>query len=261
MASLSVKGLSFRYPRSNCNVLSDITLKVEKGEFVSLLGPNGSGKSTLALILSGLLDKDGGECTPGRDERRSLCRIVFQNPDNQIVGETVEEDTAFGPENLSLPPSVIRRRVDEALEAVALSQKKEMSPSSLSGGEKQRLAIAGALALKPDYLILDEASSMLDSPSIASMLTLIRKECSEGRVGVLYITHHTEEAVLSDRVYIIRNGRTVKEGKPKDVLTYETLIQNSLPVPYALSLSHSLNLGSLLTLEEVEEEIRRRVGR
>lgn len=259
MASLSVKGLTFRYPGGKKNVLEDVSLNVSKGQFVSLLGPNGSGKSTLALILSGLLPECGGECTLTEEERRSLCRIVFQNPDNQIVGETVEEDTAFGPENLSLPPSEIRRRVDEALEAVSLLGKKDMSPSSLSGGEKQRLAIAGALALRPEFLILDEASSMLDRFSISSILSLIRKECASGNLGVLYITHHTEEAVLSDRVYIMKDGRTVKEGKPEDTLTYDTLVENGLPVPYALSLSHELGTGECLTLEGVVEEIMRRV--
>lgn len=261
MASLSVNGLSYRYPGGKGNVLFDVSLNVEKGEFVSLLGPNGSGKSTLALILSGLLEEDGGECLLTREERRSLCRIVFQNPDNQIVGETVEEDTAFGVENLSLPSPEIRRRVDEALDAVSLSEKKNESPSSLSGGEKQRLAIAGALALKPDFLILDEASSMLDRFSISTILTLIKKECSSGKLGVLYITHHTRETVLSDRIYIMKEGRTVKEGKPENVLTYDTLVENGLPVPYALSLSHEIGTGECLTIEKVEEEILRRAGR
>ncbi len=261
MASLTVKGLTFRYPGGKESLLKDVTLSLSKGEFVSLIGPNGSGKSTLALILSGLLEEDGGECSLTREERRSLCRIVFQNPDNQIVGETVEEDTAFGVENLSLVPSEIRRRVDEALEAVTLLGKKDMSPSSLSGGEKQRLAIAGALALKPDFLILDEASSMLDRPSISSILNLLREYCKAGKLGVLYITHHTEETVLSDRVYIMKDGRIKEEGMPEETLTYDTLVENGLPVPYALSLSHELGTGECLTIEKLEEEIKGRVRR
>lgn len=259
MAHLSVKDLTYSYPRSTSSVLSGVTLTLEKGEFVSLLGPNGSGKSTLSLILSGLLEETGGKCSLTLKERRRLCRIVFQNPDNQIVGETVEEDTAFGAENLCLPPLEIRRRVDEALDAVGLGEYKDRSPSSLSGGEKQRLAIAGALALKPDFLILDEASSMLDRASISSILSLLRRECSTENIGVLYITHHTEETVLSDRVYIMKDGRIKEEGKPEHVLRYDILRRNNLPLFYALRLSHDLDVGPSLTLESLKDEIVRRI--
>lgn len=259
MAHLSVKDLTYSYSRSTRSALSGVTMTLEKGEFVSLLGPNGSGKSTLSLILSGLFEETGGKCSLTLKERRRLCRIVFQNPDNQIVGETVEEDTAFGPENQMLPPSEIRRRVDEALDAVGLGEYKDRSPSSLSGGEKQRLAIAGALALKPDFLILDEASSMLDRASISSILSLLRRECASGNIGVLYITHHTEETVLSDRVYIMKDGRIKEEGKPEDVLRYDILRRNNLPLFYALRLSHDLDVGPSLTLESLKDEIVRRI--
>ncbi len=260
MALLNARDITFRYPGGTENVLDGVSLEVEKGEFVSLLGPNGSGKSTLALILSGLLAETGGECSLTRKERRSVCRIVFQNPDNQIVGETVEEDTAFGPENLSLPPSEIRERTDEALRSAGLYEKRFLSPYSLSGGEKQRLAIAGALALRPRLLILDEASSMLDRASIESVLTIIRRNCRENGLGVIYITHHTDEAVLSDRVLILDKGKIAADGKPENVLAYDILRRFSLPVPYALQLSHSLKIGDCLTLEDVEKKIRERVS-
>ena len=259
MALLDAINITYRYPGGTETVLGGVSLEVGKGEFVSLLGRNGSGKSTLALILSGLLEEDGGECSLSREERRSICRIVFQNPDNQIVGETVEEDTAFGPENLSLPSSEIRERTDEALRSVGLYEKRYDSPYSLSGGEKQRLSIAGALALKPQILILDEASSMLDRASIDSILTLIRRECRENGLSVLYITHHTEEAVSSDRVYILDKGKIVENGKPEEVLTYDTLTRYSLPVPYALSLSHAVGLGDCLTLEDAVKKIKERM--
>ena len=259
MALLDAINITYRYPGGTDAVLGGVSLEVGKGEFVSLLGRNGSGKSTLALILSGLLEEDGGECSLSREERRSICRIVFQNPDNQIVGETIEEDTAFGPENLSLPSSEIRERTDEALRSVGLYEKRYDSPYSLSGGEKQRLAIAGALALKPQILILDEASSMLDRASIDSILTLIRRECRENGLSVLYITHHTEEAVSSDRVYILDKGKIVENGKPEEVLTYDTLTRYSLPVPYALSLSHAVGLGDCLTLEDAVKKIKERM--
>ena len=259
MALLDAINITYRYPGGTETVLGGVSLEVGKGEFVSLLGRNGSGKSTLALILSGLLEEDGGECSLSREERRSICRIVFQNPDNQIVGETVEEDTAFGPENLSLPSSEIRERTDEALRSVGLYEKRYDSPYSLSGGEKQRLSIAGALALKPQILILDEASSMLDRASIDSILTLIRRECRENGLSVLYITHHTEEAVSSDRVYILDKGKIVENGKPEEVLTYDTLTRYSLPVPYALSLSYTVGLGECLTLEDAVKKIKERM--
>ena len=261
MTVLDAQNISFRYPGAQSDVLLSASVRVESGEFVTLLGRNGSGKSTLSLILAGLVGEGGGKCSLTREERRRLCRIVFQNPDNQIVGETVEEDTAFGPENLLLESDEIRRRTDEALHSVGLYEKRFDSPFSLSGGEKQRLAIAGALSLRPGLLILDEASSMLDRASIESILTLIRRECRENGLGVLYITHHTDEALLSERVCILDKGRTVAEGKPEDVLTYDTLTRYSLPVPYALTLSRKLGLGECLTLDQIERRIKEKTGK
>ncbi len=254
---LETENLSFSY--GGKPVLRDVSISLGSGSFTALLGPNGSGKSTLALILAGLMKEDGGTVSLSLGERRSLCRIVFQNPDNQIIGGSVEEDTAFGPENLNLPPEEIRERVDEALAAVSLLERKKDSPRSLSGGERQRLALASVLALRPEFLILDEASSMLDRRSIEDILPIIRRECRERGLGVLYITHHTEEAVDADRVYILSGGRITSSGTPEEVLTYSNLTSSSLSLPYALSLSHSLGLGECLTLSALASEIEGRV--
>lgn len=256
---LETENLSFSY----CGkpVLQDVSVSVESGSFTALLGPNGSGKSTLALILAGLMKESGGTLSLTQAERRSLCRIVFQNPDNQIIGESVEEDTAFGPENLNLPPGEIRLRVDEALSACSLIDRKKDSPRSLSGGERQRLALASVLALRPEFLILDEASSMLDRRSIDDILAIIRRECRERGLGVLYITHHTEEVVDADRVYILSRGMIAASGTPEEVLTYDNLTTSSLSLPYVLSLSHSLGLEECLTLEALASAVVRKAER
>ena len=256
---LETENLSFSY--SGKSVLQDVSISVDSGSFTVLLGPNGSGKSTLALILAGLMKESGGTVSLTQAERRSLCRIVFQNPDNQIIGESVEEDTAFGPENLNLPPDEIRMRVDEALSACSLIDRKKDSPRSLSGGERQRLALASVLALRPEFLILDEASSMLDRRSISDILSIIRRECRERGLGVLYITHHTEEVVEADRVYILADGRITSSGTPQEVLTYDNLTSSSLSLPYALSLSHSLGLEECLTLEALASAVVRKAKR
>ncbi len=259
MSLLEVRGLSYRYSGSLSNALNNIYLSVGEGEFVSLLGPNGSGKSTLALILAGLRDESGGSINLTFEERRSLCGIVFQNPDNQIVGETVEEDVAFGPENLNLTQSEIRKRVDNSLHIVSLYEKRYDSPSSLSGGEKQRLAVASALALRPHVLILDEATSMLDRKNSEKILEILKSECREHGLSVIYITHHTYETVFSDRIYILNDGQIVKNGSPSDVLKYEILKENNLPVPYPVEVSHGLGLENALTLTELEKMILERV--
>lgn len=259
MALIEVSSLSYKYPSSSHNALDNISLSVDKGEFISLIGANGSGKSTLALILAGLKKESGGmvNLTPG--ERREKVRIVFQNPDNQIIGETVEEDVAFGPENLNLNQREIRERVDDALSRVGLYEKRHHSPSSLSGGERQKEAVASALALRPDVLVLDEASSMLDRRSAENILEILRKECREHRMSVVYITHHTDETILSDRIYILNNGRITKSGKPEEVLQYETLTQNNLSLTYPVEVAWRLRLGNPLTLSQLETTILERL--
>ncbi|MEN3183779.1 MAG: energy-coupling factor transporter ATPase [Atribacterota bacterium] len=205
-------------------VLQGISCTLREGEFVVLLGRNGSGKSTLAKHCNGLLlPKRGSVLVDGMDTRdasalweiRRRVGLVFQNPDNQLVATTVEEDVAFGPENLGLPPAEIRRRVDEALEKVGMIEYKKREPHTLSGGQKQRVAIAGVLAMRPKYLVLDEATAMLDPEGRAELLELLQELRKE--VGILHITHNVEEALLADRVLIIDDGKIVAGGHPREV--------------------------------------------
>ncbi len=205
-------------------VLRGVSCTLREGEFVVLLGRNGSGKSTLAKHCNGLLlPKRGSVSVDGMDTRdpsvlweiRRRVGLVFQNPDNQLVATTVEEDVAFGPENLGLPPEEIRRRVDEALEKVGMGEYKKREPHTLSGGQKQRVAIAGVLAMRPRYLVLDEATAMLDPEGREELLQLLQGLRKE--VGILHITHNVEEALLADRVLVIDDGRIVAEGHPRDV--------------------------------------------
>ena len=259
MAILDVKNLSFSYPGSKKSVLESVSLHVEKGEFISILGENGSGKSTLSLILSGLLEETGGKINFTREERREKCRVVFQNPDNQIIGETVEEDVAFGAENLNLERMEIEKRVSEALMSVNLLSKRDTSPYALSGGEKEREAIASVLVLHPEILILDEVTSMLDKKNRDSILSLLRKEKEKSGLSIIHITHHTEEAVFSDRVYILSEGKIKKEGSPRTVLTYPILSSFSLSIPYAVEASYKLQLEPCLTIMELKEKIEEEV--
>lgn len=205
-------------------VLRGVSCTLQEGEFVVLLGRNGSGKSTLAKHCNGiLLPKRGSVLVDGMDTRdasvlweiRRRVGLVFQNPDNQLVATTVEEDVAFGPENLGLPPAEIRRRVDEALEKVGMIEYKKREPHTLSGGQKQRVAIAGVLAMRPKYLVLDEATAMLDPEGRAELLQLLQELRKE--IGILHITHNVEEALLADRVLVIDNGKIVAEGHPREV--------------------------------------------
>lgn len=261
MKVIEVENLSFSYPGSGKKILKNVSLKIEKGEAVALIGPNGSGKSTLGLIVSSLLRGYEGKITPPDEERRMLCRIVFQNPDNQIIGETVEEDVAFTPENLNYDCDKIRELVERALKITRLEEKRYHKPSSLSGGERQREAVASAIAVPPMLLILDEAGSMLDRKSMDYIFSILFEECRKGDLSLLYITHNTEEAALADRVYILNDGVMVKEGKPEDVLTYKTLTQNHLSLPYALALSHELGLSETLSLSLLADEIEGRLER
>ncbi|MEN3203263.1 MAG: energy-coupling factor transporter ATPase [Atribacterota bacterium] len=205
-------------------VLQGISCVLREKEFVVLLGRNGSGKSTLAKHCNGLLlPKKGAVLVDGMDTRdtsvlweiRKRVGLVFQNPDNQLVATTVEEDVAFGPENLGLPPAEIRKRVDEALEKVGMIEYKKREPHTLSGGQKQRVAVAGVLAMRPKYLVLDEATAMLDPEGRAELLQLLQELRDE--VGILHITHNVEEALLADRVLVIDGGRIVAEGHPREV--------------------------------------------
>lgn len=223
---IQVEGLHFRYPGASSDALGGVDLEFEQGRFYAVLGRNGSGKSTLARCLNGLLRPGGGRVvTCGLDtsevsnqlEIRRAVAMVFQNPDTQLVASSVEEDVAFGPENLGLEPEQIRERVDSALELVGISHLAKRQPLRLSQGQKQLVAIAGALAMKPAFLISDESTSMLDYTARLRVLELFEDLRGMG-IGIIHITHFLEEATLADRVFILESGRLVSGGAPPETL-------------------------------------------
>ncbi|MGE4283270.1 MAG: energy-coupling factor transporter ATPase [Clostridia bacterium] len=231
-------------------VLDNINLKVDKGEFVTILGHNGSGKSTLAKHLNALLLPTGGtvfikHMDTGDIEQRWNIRqtvgMVFQNPDNQIVATIVEEDVAFGPENLSVPPSEIRERVDYALKSVDMYEYRKHAPHLLSGGQKQRIAIAGVIAMKPECIVLDEPTAMLDPLGRREVISTIKKLNKEEGITVILITHYMDEAVESDRVVVMEQGNIIMDGSPKEVFSQvEKLKAVGLDVPQVTELAYEL---------------------
>lgn len=225
---IEFKAVSFWYTEEDTllekgsEVLQNLNLTFPKGKFVVILGRNGSGKSTLAKHFNGLLTPKRGEVLVEgmntQDENqlwniRQKVGLVFQNPDNQIIATTVEEDVAFGPENLGLPPAEIRRRVDQALEMVDMVEHKKKEPHLLSGGQKQRVAIAGVLAMSPEYLVLDEATSMLDPEGREELMAVLLK--LKEVITVFHITHHVEESILADRLIIMDGGEIVVDSTPR----------------------------------------------
>ncbi|MEJ8751426.1 energy-coupling factor transporter ATPase [Lagierella sp. ICN-221743] len=268
---IEVKDLSFKYEdEAKKLTLKDINLEVKKGEFVAILGHNGSGKSTLAKLINGQMAPTEGEIrvkglkTTDEDhllEIRKTCGMVFQNPDNQIVATIVEEDVAFGPENLGVPMPELRHRVDEALEIVEMSDYKRHSPSLLSGGQKQRIAIAGILAMDPDCLLMDEPTAMLDPIGRKEIVDTMLKLNERGRTIVL-ITHFMDEAILADRVIVLNEGEIVMQGKPREVFSeFETIKSNGLDVPQVTELAYRLNQDGfdipkdILSVEEMVEAL------
>lgn len=206
--------------------LQGVSLSVARGEWVAVAGPNGSGKSSLARILGGLVAAHRGEVwvggerlTPGNHRLRPRVGLVFQDPDSQIVGSTVEEDVAFGPENLGLGPEEIARRVDEALQAAELGDLRHRPTRELSGGQRQRLAVAGALALHPDVLILDEPTSMLDPQGRREVLAAVLRLVRRRGLAVLWTTHLLDEALLAHRLLVLKDGRVAAEGEPVQLLS------------------------------------------
>jgi energy-coupling factor transport system ATP-binding protein len=230
---IQVRRLEHVYPLESGGqvaALRGVDLTVERGEFVALIGPNGSGKSTLARHFNGLLLPTAGEVwvdgLPTWDPRhlwavRQRVGMVFQNPDNQLVASTVEEDVAFGPENLALPPDEIRRRVDEALEIVGLSDYCTHPPQMLSGGQKQLAAIAGVLATRPACIVFDEPTSMLDPPGRRQVLATIRRLNAEEGITIVLITQSMDDAALARRVLGMHAGRIVMDGPPETILEQE----------------------------------------
>lgn len=249
--------------------VKNLSLEVKKGEFLVILGHNGSGKSTLAKLMNGLLMPTRGNIfVMGMDTRdtdkiweiREKAGMVFQNPDNQIVATIVEEDVAFGPENLGIPPQEIRTRVDEALEVVEMTEYKKHAPHLLSGGQKQRVAIAGILAMKPDCIILDEPTAMLDPIGRIEVMNTIKKLNRIENKTIILITHYMDEAVEADRILVMEQGEIVMEGTPKEVFKQVDKVKElGLDVPQVTELVYELRKEGIdlkediLSIEELVE--------
>ncbi len=250
---LQTENLTFRYTTGEGvapTVLDNLTLSVRPGEFVAVLGHNGSGKSTLAKHFNAILLPSGGKVyvdgldTCGEEHLLDIRRrvgMVFQNPDNQIVASVVEEDVAFGPENLGVPSAEIRERVDAALETVGMADYARHAPHLLSGGQKQRVAIAGVLAMRPRCIVLDEPTAMLDPVGRREVLDTIRRLNTEAGITVVLITHHMDEAAMADRVVVMDQGRVVMDGPPREILVrMEELREIGLDAPHTVELLHGL---------------------
>lgn len=250
---IEVNHLSHLYVDENGNdvrALDDVSLTIRRGEFVAIIGTNGSGKSTLAKHFNVLLQPTAGNVIVCGfdtldDEHiwniRQHVGMVFQNPDNQIVAAVVEEDVAFGPENLGVPSAEIRKRVDDALSAVNMTEYAEHGPHLLSGGQKQRIAIAGVLAMKPDCIVLDEPTAMLDPKGRLEVLETIHRLNKEEGITIVIITHFMEEAVTADRVVVMKNGVKLQEGTPREIFTQvDTLKDLGLDVPVAAEVASKL---------------------
>ena len=232
------------------HALKDVSLTINTGEFVAIIGTNGSGKSTLAKHFNVLLSPTDGDVYVGgintRDEDhiwdvRQQVGMVFQNPDNQIVASIVEEDVAFGPENLGVPSAEIRKRVDDALAAVNMTQFAKHAPHLLSGGQKQRIGIAGILAMKSRCIVLDEPTAMLDPRGRQEVLETVHKLNKEDGITVVYITHFMEEAVTADRVIVMKNGVKIDEGTPRHIFTQVDMLKDlGLDVPVAAEVAFKL---------------------
>ena len=251
--------------RTSPDILKDISLSIDKGDFVALLGHNGSGKSTFAKHMNAILLPSAGTMTVDgidtKDESqrftlRSHVGMVFQNPDNQIVATIVEEDVAFGPENLGIPPQEIRERVDDALKAVEMYEYREHAPSQLSGGQKQRVAIAGIIAMRPDCIVLDEPTAMLDPSGRREVMNTIHMLNQEYGITIVLITHYMEEAAQANRVVVMDDGKVVLDNTPKEVFSHvETLKKIGLDVPQVTELAYRLQqAGCPVDVHMISEE-------
>ena len=252
MSQIVLKNVNYSYSVGDgkyIRALKNLSFSIEKGQCVTLAGMNGSGKSTLAKLLNGLYVPTDGEVLiddiSTKDEKntfeiRRKAGMVFQNPDNQMVATIIEDDVAFGPENIGLPREEIIERVDYALKAVGMDEFRTRTASKLSGGQKQRVAIAGVLAMRPDILILDEATSMLDPKGRREVMD-IAKELNEQGITIINITHNMEEAVISDRVIVLRKGRLVIDAPPKDAFASGLVEACALALPPVLQIATELN--------------------
>ncbi len=270
---LTAEGVTYAYAQDEglyTLALKGVDITVKEGEFVALVGHNGSGKSTFAKLINGLsLPKEGKVYIYDMDtadedklyDIRRTAGMVFQNPDNQLVATVVDEDVAFGPENIGVPHDEIVERVNEALETVHMTEFAKRAPHMLSGGQKQRVAIAGALALKPGLIVFDEATAMLDPKGRAEVMQTIQK-LNESGMTIIFITHFMEEAALADRVFVMADGFIIKQGTPEEVLSdIPTLKKASLLPPFAAELADELKSAgmdlkdNIITTEELVEEL------
>ena len=241
MSKLEIKNLSFSYDNEH-PAIDDVSFAVEKGSFVAILGHNGSGKSTLSKLIVGLLEKNKGQIFFDNEEMdkktikklQTKTALVFQNPDNQFIGATVEDDIAFGLENKCFPHDKMQDEINHFAESVNMLDYLKKEPSNLSGGQKQRVALAGALVLRPEILILDEATSMLDPKGKSTVRKIIDRIHQENpELTIISITHDIDEALLADQVFILSKGKLVKSGKPQDILRDEkSLLELKLDMPF-----------------------------
>ncbi len=264
MSFISIQDVRFAYEQEEGqpvkNAVDGVSLSIEKGEFVAIIGHNGCGKSTLAKHLNAMLLPDSGKVLVDGDDTsdeaktydiREKVGLVLQNPDNQLVASIVEEDVAFGPENLGVAPDEIRRRVDEALKAVDMYEYREHAPFKLSGGQKQRVAIAGILAIQPECIVLDEPTAMLDPSGREEVISTLLKLNREKNMTVVLITHYMDEAVLADRVVVMDSGRVLTQGTPEEVFSQvELLKKHRLDVPQSAELAYRLK-GCGLTIDKI----------
>lgn len=244
-------------------VLEDFNLTIEKGSFVAVLGHNGSGKSTVAKLINGILFPEKGRVLVDNQQTadddsifdiRKKIGMVFQNPDNQIVASIVEEDVAFGVENLGYPPEECRKRVDEALKTVGMYDLRERAPHKLSGGQKQRVAVAGIIAMKPMCIVLDEPTAMLDPSGRKEVMDTVKMLNKQDGITIVLITHYMDEAVQADRVVVIDDGKIKSDGTPRNVFKdVDKMKSMGLDVPQATELVYNLNLKSENTILNADE--------
>lgn len=267
---IEVKNLSYRYDyKSEDYILKDVSFHVKQGEWLSIVGHNGSGKSTTVRLIDGLLEAESGDIIISGDkltadnvwEKRRQIGMVFQNPDNQFVGATVEDDVAFGLENQGIDYPMMVKRVHEALELVGMQNFKEREPARLSGGQKQRVAIAGVVALQPDIIILDEATSMLDPEGRLELIRTVKEIKDKNHLTVISITHDLDEISLSDRVLVMKNGRVESTATPRELFSRPDLEDLGLDQPFvnqvkAAMIQTGLTLPeTYLTEKELQEQL------
>ena len=261
---IKVENLSFSYDTDEASkaipAVDDISLEIKKGEYVAILGHNGSGKSTFAKLLNFILEPTSGKIVvDGKEitspditdddvyELREKVGMVFQNPDNQLVATIVEEDVAFGPENLGVPPTEIKQRVDDALKTVGMTEYMRHEPHRLSGGQKQRIAIAGVIAMRPECMIFDESTAMLDPIGRKEVMATIQKLNKEENITVINITHYMDEAAMADRIVIFNDGKLIMDGTPEEVFSHQDELRNiGLDVPQSVALANKLKRSGVV---------------